>query len=65
VIGSAARRELRSPDGEVIDEKLADLPREGIQSIFEIVPHLALAPKKAKACEVDQPEGCGDLQVAY
>ena len=36
MIGSAARRELRSLDGEVIDEKLDDLPREGIQSIFEI-----------------------------
>ncbi len=48
VIGSVSRRELRSLKGEVIDEKLDDLPCEIIQSIFAIAPHLAPAPKKPK-----------------
>jgi len=48
VIGSAARRELRALDGEVIDQQLDDLAGGSIQSIFEIAPHLAPAPKKPK-----------------
>jgi hypothetical protein len=48
VISSSARRELRSLDGEVIDQQLDDLSDGSIQSIYEIAPHLAHAPKKPK-----------------